>query len=106
KGIIILTDLFEIKFGDIKGEIGEKIAKCENSTLEQFIEDHIFSWREPLKEEGIDLNEDTIIVVEQFELLHSFSKVSIDYHIVPMTKEEKIEGRSWTELEMYDSDEE
>lgn len=102
KGIIVLTDLYEIKFGDIKGEIGERIAKCENSTYEQFIEDHIFSWDEPLRNEGSRLSKDTIIVVEHFELIQSFVENPIDFHIIPMVEEEQIESNSWLDFEMMD----
>jgi uncharacterized protein YhfF len=69
---IELTDVLEIAFGDIKGEIGEKIARGENSTLDEFIKDHIFSWKEALLSEGIELNEKTPIVVEYFKLVHSY----------------------------------
>lgn len=69
KGTIEITDRYSVKFGDIKGEQGERIAKGENSTLEEFIEDHIFCWEKPLQNEGYELNKDTIIVVEHFELV-------------------------------------
>lgn len=69
---IEITDQFEIKFGDIKGEIGERIAKGENSTLDEFIADHIFSWKDALLEDGLELNTDTIIVVEFFKLVQVF----------------------------------
>lgn len=69
---IEITDIVEINFGDIKGDIGEKIANGENSTLEEFIEDHIFSWEEALHEEGIELNESTSVVVEFFKLVESY----------------------------------
>jgi uncharacterized protein YhfF len=69
---IEVTEVMEIAFGDITGEVGEKIARGENSTLEQFIEDHIFSWKEALLSEGIELNKDTMIVDEFFKLIHSY----------------------------------
>jgi uncharacterized protein YhfF len=69
---IEITEILEIAFGDINGEIGEKIAKGENSTLDQFIEDHIFSWKEALLSEGIELNKDTLIIVEHFKLIHTY----------------------------------
>ncbi|MFD2046679.1 ASCH domain-containing protein [Ornithinibacillus salinisoli] len=69
RATIEITDFYEIPFGKIEGEIGEKIAKGENSTLEEFVEDHIFSWKEPLEAEGKSLNDDTIIVVEHFKLV-------------------------------------
>jgi uncharacterized protein YhfF len=68
RATIKMTEKYEIPFGEIKGEIGEKIAKGENSTLDEYIKDHIFCWKEPLEEEGIGFNEDTIIVVEHFAL--------------------------------------
>ncbi|MFD2444456.1 ASCH domain-containing protein [Bacillus sp. CGMCC 1.16607] len=63
------TEIIEIKFGDIKGTIGEKIAKAENSSLDQFTRDHIFTWKNSLLEEGSELNEDTPIIVEFFKLV-------------------------------------
>ncbi|WP_194841351.1 ASCH domain-containing protein [Salinibacillus xinjiangensis] len=69
RGTIRMTDKYEIAWGHIKGDIGERIAKGENSTLEEFIEDHIFSWKKPLENEGIPFNEETVIVVEHFELV-------------------------------------
>jgi uncharacterized protein YhfF len=69
--IIEITETLEIPFGEIKGEIGEKIALAENSTLDQFIKDHIFSWKEALSNEGIELNQDTAIIVEYFKLVNS-----------------------------------
>lgn len=68
---IEITETLEIAFGDIRGDIGEKIASAENSTLDQFIEDHIFSWKEALSKEGVELNKDTLIVVEFFKLVNS-----------------------------------
>jgi uncharacterized protein YhfF len=69
---IEITEIIKIPFGEIKGEIGEKIAKAENSTLAQFIKDHIFSWKEDLLKEGVELSEDTPIIVEYFKLIDSF----------------------------------
>ena len=61
------TEIVVIPFGDIKGDIGF----AENSTLDEFIEDHIFSWKEALLKEGIELNKDTPIIVEFFKLVNS-----------------------------------
>jgi uncharacterized protein YhfF len=69
RGSIEVTERYDIPFGKITGDVGEKIAKGENTTLEQFIEDHIYSWKEPLAEQGIELNDDTVIVVEHFKLV-------------------------------------
>jgi uncharacterized protein YhfF len=69
---IEITELLEIAFGDIKGEIGGKIASGENSTLEEFIEDHLFTWKDALLSEGIELNKDTLIIVEHFKLIKSY----------------------------------
>ncbi len=67
--VIEITEVYEMKFGDITGEIGERIAKGENSTLEQFIQDHIFSWEAALEQEGHGFNEETLIVVEHFTVV-------------------------------------
>ena len=69
---IEITEVYEIPFGKIQGEIGEKIARGENCSLDQFITDHIFSWEKALEEEGYTLNEDTIVVVEHFALLENY----------------------------------
>jgi len=69
---IEITEILEIPFGEITGEIGEKIASGENSTLDEFIDDHIFSWKEDLLKEGVELNKDTVIVVEFFKLVDSY----------------------------------
>ncbi|MDZ5472254.1 ASCH domain-containing protein [Bacillus sp. 31A1R] len=73
---ILITEVYDIKFGDIKGEIGEKIARGENSTLDEYIKDHIFSWEKDLLNDGIILDENTLIVVEHFKLIESY----IDYN--------------------------
>lgn len=69
---IAITENYQIRFGDIKGSIGEKIAAGENSTLEQYIEDHIFCWEVPLKEQGLEFNSETVIVVEHFKVVEPF----------------------------------
>ncbi|MFS0863612.1 ASCH domain-containing protein [Fredinandcohnia sp. 179-A 10B2 NHS] len=102
KANLQITDLYEIPFGDIKGEIGEKIAKGENSTLEEYIKDHIFSWEKPLQNDGYELNEDTIIVVEHFKIVDIFEEVEIDLHIVPMSESEEKEIAGWTDFALLD----
>jgi uncharacterized protein YhfF len=63
---ILITENYEIHFGDVD----ERIAKAENvETIEEFREDHIFSWEEALRQEGIGLDDNTIIVVEHFALV-------------------------------------
>ncbi|MFT4412891.1 ASCH domain-containing protein [Fredinandcohnia humi] len=102
KANLEITDIYKIPFGEIKGEIGENIAKGENSTLEEFIQDHIFSWRDALHNDGYELNEDTIIVVEHFKVIDVFDDVKIDLHIVPATETEKNEITSWTDFHLFD----
>ncbi|WP_187442078.1 ASCH domain-containing protein [Sutcliffiella horikoshii] len=63
---IRITENYEIRFGDVD----ERIAKAENSnSVGEFGKDHIVSWKEALRQEGIGLDDDTIIVVEHFELV-------------------------------------
>ncbi|MCH1625598.1 ASCH domain-containing protein [Ferdinandcohnia quinoae] len=100
KGIIILTDIYEIEFGQIKGEIGERIAKGENSTLAQYIDDHIFCWKEPLEREGYDFNDKTIIIVEHFKLVKDLTDCKVDYHIVPMVEAEFIQIHNWLNIHL------
>lgn len=69
---IEVTDKYEIAFGDIRGEIGEKIAAGENSTLDQFIKDHIFTWKEALLKDDIVLDDNTIIIVEHFQIVEAY----------------------------------
>ncbi|MFE8702274.1 ASCH domain-containing protein [Cytobacillus sp. FJAT-54145] len=77
--LIEITEVYEIPFGDIKGEVGEKIAKGENSTLDEYIKDHIFTWEQPLNEQGYGFGKDTRIIVEHFRLVESY----IDYRGIP-----------------------
>ncbi|CAG9623217.1 ASCH domain-containing protein [Sutcliffiella rhizosphaerae] len=63
---ILITENYEIQFGDVD----ERIASAENTkTVEKFREDHVVSWEEVLRQDGIGLDENTIIVVEHFELV-------------------------------------
>ncbi|WP_339148955.1 MULTISPECIES: ASCH domain-containing protein [unclassified Sutcliffiella] len=63
---ILITENYEIPFGDVD----ERIAKAENAiSVEEFRKDHLVSWEEALRQEGIELNDHTIIVVEHFELV-------------------------------------
>ncbi|WP_453994003.1 ASCH domain-containing protein [Bacillus nitroreducens] len=103
KANIKITDFYEIRFGEIQGEIGNKIAKGENSTLDEFIEEHIFSWEKALQNDGYELNEDTIIVVEHFEILDIFTDVKIDLHLVPMSEAESSKVHDWTDFELFGS---
>jgi len=98
---IQITDFYEIRFGEIQGEVGKRIAKGENSTLEEFIEDHIFSWEKPLQMDGYELNEDTVIVVEHFTLKDIFIDVKIDLHLVPMSEAERFKVANWTDFELF-----
>ncbi|MCC3355817.1 ASCH domain-containing protein [Bacillus sp. REN16] len=102
KANIQITDFYEIRFGEIQGEVGERIANGENSTLDEFIEDHIFSWEKPLYNDGFELNEDTIIVVEHFKVTDIFTDVNIDLHLVPITEAEGYKVRNWTEFELFE----
>ncbi|RFB15024.1 ASCH domain-containing protein [Bacillus sp. HNG] len=101
KANLQITDFYEIRFGEVNGEVGERIAKGENSTLDEFIEDHIFSWEKPLKNDGYELNEDTIIVVEHFQVTDIFTDVTIDLHLVPMTEAEGYKINNWTDFELF-----
>ncbi|MEH7382904.1 ASCH domain-containing protein [Bacillus sp. JJ1533] len=101
KANLQITDFYEIRFGEIQGELGERIAQGENATLDEFIRDHIFSWEKPLKNDGYELNEDTIIVVEHFKVTDIFTDVRIDIHLVPMTQEERYKVTNWTYFELY-----
>ncbi|THE14177.1 ASCH domain-containing protein [Bacillus timonensis] len=101
KANLKITDFYEIRFGEIQGKVGERIAKGENSTLDQFIEDHIFSWEKPLEIDGYELNEDTIIVVEHFQVTDIFTDVTIDLHLVPMTEAEGYQIINWTDFELF-----
>ncbi|MEH7237126.1 ASCH domain-containing protein [Bacillus sp. JJ1562] len=101
KANIQITDFYEIRFGEIQGEVGERIAKGENSTLDEFIEDHIFSWEKPLQNDGFELNEDTIIVVEHFNVTDIFTDVIIDLNLVPMTEAEGYKVTNWTDFELF-----
>lgn len=101
KANIQITDFYEIRFGEIQGEIGNKIAKGENSTLDEFIEDHIYSWEKPLQMDGYELNEDTIIIVEHFKVTDIFADVKIDLHIVPMSEAEGYVVANWTDFELF-----
>jgi uncharacterized protein YhfF len=83
--VIEMTEVYETPFGNIKGEMGEKIAKGENSTLEEYIDDHVFSWDEALRNDGYSLNENTIIVVEHFKLVESYIHFSELGHRVKVT---------------------
>ena len=63
---IRITENYEIRFGDVN----VRIAKAENTnSVEEFRKDHFVSWEEALRQEGRDLDDDTIIVVEHFELV-------------------------------------
>lgn len=63
---ILITENYEMLFGDVD----ERIAKAENSnSIEEFRKDHIVSWEEALRQEGIELDDNTVIVVEHFELV-------------------------------------
>ncbi|WP_449537490.1 ASCH domain-containing protein [Ferdinandcohnia sp. Marseille-Q9671] len=101
KANLQITDLYEIRFGEIKGELGQRIAEGENSTLDEFIEDHIFSWEKPLQNDGHVLNEDTIIIVEHFKVTDILSDVKIDLHLVPMTEAEGYEITRWTDFSLF-----
>ncbi|WP_077619294.1 ASCH domain-containing protein [Bacillus sinesaloumensis] len=101
KANIEITDFYEIRFGEIQGEIGNRIAKGENSTLDEFIEDHIFSWEKPLQNDGYELNEDTIIVVEHFKIADIFTEVKVDFHLVPMSEAEGYKVNTWTDFELF-----
>ncbi len=101
KANLQITDFYEIRFGEIQGEVGERIAKGENSTLDEFTRDHIFSWDKPLKSDGFELNEDTIIVVEHFKVTDIFTDVKIDLHLVPMTEAEGYKVKNWTDFELF-----
>jgi uncharacterized protein YhfF len=49
--------------------IDDKTVKGENnSTYEEFRNDHVYSWEEDLRKEGIRLDDSTMIVVEHFRL--------------------------------------
>jgi uncharacterized protein YhfF len=64
--IIQITENYEIPFG----KIGEKVSMGEGyDTLEEYIKDHIWCWKDDLKKDGHELNEDTEIVVEHFKLI-------------------------------------
>ncbi|WP_010676487.1 ASCH domain-containing protein [Bacillus timonensis] len=101
KANIQITDFYEIRFGEIQGEVGNRIAKGENSTLDEFIEDHIFSWEKPLKIDGYELNEDTLIIVEHFKITDIFTDVKIDLHLVPMSESERYKVANWTDFELF-----
>jgi uncharacterized protein YhfF len=63
---IEITDKYEIPFGNID----DKTVKGENnSSYEEFRNDHVYSWEEDLRKEGIQLDDSTIIVVEHFRLV-------------------------------------
>lgn len=63
---IRITENYEIRFGNVD----VRIAKAENTnTVEEFRKDHFVSWEEALRQDGVQLNDDTIIVVEHFELV-------------------------------------
>ncbi|MFC4557533.1 ASCH domain-containing protein [Virgibacillus kekensis] len=69
RAVIIIIDVYEIPFGEIKGKIGQRIAEGENCTLEEYIKDHISCWEEPLESEGHGFGDHTIIVVEHFKIV-------------------------------------
>jgi uncharacterized protein YhfF len=91
---IEITDIYEIAFGDIKSEAGARIASGENSTLEEYIKDHIFTWKEPLESEGHAFNANTIIIVEHFKLVSPTIEV-VDFHPVTMTDAEASIFANW-----------
>ncbi|WP_134687370.1 ASCH domain-containing protein [Brevibacillus migulae] len=63
---IEITQKYELPFG----QIDEATVKGENcSSYEEFRQDHITSWAEDLKKEGLELNDEMIIVIEHFRLV-------------------------------------
>lgn len=63
---ILITENYEMLFGDVN----VRIANAENNnSVEEFRKDHIVSWEEALRQEGIELDDNTVIVVEHFELV-------------------------------------
>jgi len=63
---IQITENYEIPYG----MIDIRVAKGENYTsLEEFIDDHNKCWKYDFLDAGIALTEDTVIVVEHFELI-------------------------------------
>ena len=63
---IEITEKYEIPFG----EIDDRTVKGENSySYEEFHKDHVYAWEEDLRNEGHQLNDHTMIVVEHFRLV-------------------------------------
>ncbi|HZG13512.1 MAG TPA: ASCH domain-containing protein [Candidatus Bathyarchaeia archaeon] len=63
---IEITKKYERPFGNID----EATVKGENcSSYEEFRQNHVISWAEDLKKEGLELNDETIIVIEHFRLV-------------------------------------
>ncbi|WP_039073457.1 MULTISPECIES: ASCH domain-containing protein [Bacillus] len=65
---IKVTDVFETTFGApdmrvVKGEGNE-------DRIEEFQEDHLMAWAELIQNGELELNEDTVLLTELFELVH------------------------------------
>lgn len=68
---IEITENYEIPYG----LVDDRIAKGENClSIEEFYNDHNFCWEEPLRNEGLSLTNETIIVVEHFKLISIVEK--------------------------------
>ncbi|TYS07570.1 ASCH domain-containing protein [Bacillus subtilis] len=65
---IKVTDVFETTFGapDMRLVKGEG----NGDRIEKFQEDHRMAWAELIKNGELELNEDTVLITELFELVH------------------------------------